>query len=93
MTHELNALHLHGNDARDEGAEGFSTAAREALQQFNQIFFLLRERTGFTDAAPTPLEAPVLRPPSPAGLLALEHISDELQALQADLQPKRHTMQ
>jgi uncharacterized membrane protein YccC len=88
MTHELNALHLQGTDVSKGEGSDFSSATHAALQQFNQIFFLLRERTGFTGTTPTPLNADVLRPSSPAALLALEHISDELQALQADLQPK-----
>lgn len=87
VTHELNALHLEGSlrPGPSFEAEPFAEKVQSNLRRFNQIFFLLREKVGFTDGAPTPLDASVTSSGGEYALLALEHIADELAALEADV--------
>lgn len=86
VTHELNALHLEGTLRTAEvPASVFSEAVQKNLRTLNEVFFLLRQKTGFTEGTPVPLEAQVLCEGGSDALLTLEHIADELKALEYDV--------
>lgn len=86
ITHELNALHLEGTlRAETEPAPGFAPAVQKSLRTLNEVFFLLRQRTGATAGVPTPLDAAITCFGGADVVLALEHIADELKALEHDV--------